>query len=514
MLSPTKDDGTIVASTGPQDEGEEIEHRYSIQDFTLVHEIAFNVVLCMCQLMTQAGLAMTIVPLQIIGHHFGETNPGQLSWLAAAYSLTVGTFILIAGRLGDLYGHRNMLLFGWVFFGLSSLLIGFSNWVNMPFMDFCRAMQGIGPAFLLPNALAVLGRSYPPTPRKDMAFSIFGLSAPSGFTLGAVFSALIAERLWWPWIFWISGITCFVTAALTFFIVPHDRTRGQRIVKTFSIQQVDLWGAITGVVGLVLINFAFNQGPVVGWPTPYVYILLIVGALFVAAFFFIESRVADPLVPTHYLTKEVLFVLAAIACGWSAFGIWLYYLWQFWEELRGISPLLGSAMISPVTISGAFAAIMTGLLIGKLGPRWLMLVSMTAFTVGTILVATMPIKQVYWAQTFVATLVTPLGMDASFPAANIMISNIMPPRHQGVGASLVNTVLNYSISIGLGLAGLVEMRINPNGDKLLEGYRAAWYVGIGTGGLGMAVALMAVIAERAERKVAQHKAREEDGEKS
>lgn len=433
MKSPTTDEGNIVTDkTQHQGQGEELEHRYSIQDFTLAHEIAFNAVLCMGQLMTQAGLAMTIVPLHIIGDHFGVTNPGQLSWLAAvststdlmrrladlsqAYSLTVGTFILIAGRLGDLYGHRNMLLFGWVFFGVASLLTGFSNWVNMPFMDFCRAMQGIGPAFLLPNALAVLGRSYPPTPRKDMAFSLFGLCAPSGFTLGAVFSALIAERLWWPWIFWISGITCFVTAILTFFVVPHDRTRGQHIVKTFSVEQIDLWGAVTGVIGLVLINFAFNQGPVVGWPTPYVYSLLIVGALFVAAFFFVESRAADPLVPTHYLTKEVVFVLAAIACGWSAFGIWLYYLWQFWEELRGVSPLLGSAMISPVTISGAFAAISTGLLIGKLGPRWLMLVSMTAFTVGTILVATMPVKQTYWAQAFVATLVTPLGMDASFPA--------------------------------------------------------------------------------------------------
>ena len=98
--------------------------------------------------------------------------------------------------------------------------------------------------------------------------------------------------------------------------------------------------------------------------------------------------------------------------------------------------------------------------------------------------------------------------------ANIMISNIMPPRHQGVGASLVNTVLNYSISIGLGLAGLVEMRINPNGTKLLEGYRAAWYVGIGMGGLGMAVALVAVFAERADERAARHSAREEHGETS
>ncbi|KAJ9123244.1 hypothetical protein QFC22_001440 [Naganishia vaughanmartiniae] len=393
-----------------------------------------------------------------------------------------------------------MLLFGWAFFGIWSLATGFSSWANMPFMDFCRAMQGIGPAFLLPNSLAVLGRSYPPTPRKDMAFSFFGLSAPSGFTLGAVFSALLAERLWWPWIFWISGIVCFVTGALTYLIVPHDRTRGQRIVRGLSLAQIDIWGAITGVFGLVLINFAFNQGPVVGWPTPYVYALLIVGFLFIGAFFFIESRVFDPLVPIHYLTKEVALVLGAIACGWAAFGIWLYYLWQFWEQLRGVSPLLGSAMIAPVTVSGAVAAITTGLLIGRLGPSWLMFASMTAFTVGTILVATMPVNQVYWAQSFVATLIMPCGMDASFPAANIMISNLMPPKHQGVGASLVNTVLNYSISIGLGLAGLLESRMNPDGTNLLKGYRAAWYLGIGTGALGMIVAFAAVLVERADKR--------------
>jgi hypothetical protein len=95
-----------------------------------------------------------------------------------------------------------------------------------------------------------------------------------------------------------------------------------------------------------------------------------------------------------------------------------------------------------------------------------------------------------------------------------MISNIMPPRHQGVGASLVNTVLNYSISIGLGLAGLVEMRINPDGTKLLEGYRGAWYLGIGIGGLGMAVSLAAVVSQHLEQKAVTAKVDEGKSEKA
>lgn len=94
-----------------------------------------------------------------------------------------------------------------------------------------------------------------------------------------------------------------------------------------------------------------------------------------------------------------------------------------------------------------------------------------------------------------------LGVRLTSPfLANIMISNLMPPKHQGVGASLVNTVLNYSISIGLGLAGLLETRMNPDGTNLIEGYRAAWYLGIGTGSLGIVIALAAVLVERAEKQ--------------
>lgn len=113
MKSPTTDEGNIVADTHHRNgnEGEELDHRYSIQDFTLAHEIAFNAVLCMCQLMTQAGLAMTIVPLHIIGDHFGVENPGQLSWLAAVSrsigygSLTdISSGIFAHGR--HLYSHR------------------------------------------------------------------------------------------------------------------------------------------------------------------------------------------------------------------------------------------------------------------------------------------------------------------------------------------------------------------------------------------------------------------------
>ncbi|SCU84910.1 LAFA_0D12750g1_1 [Lachancea sp. 'fantastica'] len=454
---------------------------------SLFQEIVFVAVLCCAQLMTQSGLALSIVSAEIIGSSFGTTAPGELSWFSAAYSLTVGTFILIAGRLGDLFGHKKMFVMAFLWYALWSLLAGFSVYSNRIFFDCCRAFQGLGPAFLLPNALGILGRTYEPGRRKNLVFSFFGATAPSGFVLGAVFSSLFTQLVWWPWAFWVMAISCLMLAIAGSLVIPHTPSP---VLEESVIEHIDIWGSITGVTGLVLINFAWNQGPVVGWPKPYNYILLIVGFVFVATFVFVERRAKFPLVPFSFLTKDVAFVLACIAAGWSSFGIWLYYLVRMLEVLRGLSPLLSSAQVVPAAFSGLCAALATGFVLGRVKPSFVMLFAMTAFTAGGILIGTAPVDQTYWAQTFVSVIVMPWGMDMSFPAATILLSNFMPKEHQGLAASLVNTFVNYSISLGLGFAGTIESRVNASGDEILKGYRGAWYMGIGLSGLGLCVALL------------------------
>ena len=464
---------------------------FDIQDErpkSLLWESAFVGVLCSAQLMTQAGLGQSLAPLHVIGNSFGTTNAGQLSWFASAYSLTVGTFILIAGRLGDIFGHKKFFVLGFFWYALWSLLAGFSAYSNQIFFDCCRAFQGMGPAFLLPNAIAILGRTYKPGRRKNMVFSLFGASAPGGFVLGAVFSSMLGQLAWWPWAYWIMGIACFVLAVAGYFVIPHTPMPSRDASSFKLLERIDFAGSVTGVVGLILFNFAWNQGPVVGWQTPYTYALLIVGTFFLVIFAYIESRAAFPLLPFAALSSDTAFVLSCIAAGWASFGIWIFYTWQFMEDSRGQTPLLSSAQFSPVAISGFCAAVTTGFLLSHTPPSTVMLFAMTAFTVGTILIATAPVHQTYWAQTFVSIIVMPWGMDMSFPAATIMLSDSMPHEHQGLAASLVNTVVNYSISIGLGIAGTIESRVNDGGAKPLKGYRCSWYMGIGLSGLGIFVA--------------------------
>ncbi|KAG0650150.1 Drug resistance [Hyphodiscus hymeniophilus] len=457
---------------------------------TLLHETAFVFILCMSQLMCQAALGQSIAPARIIGRSFGTTNPGQLSWFPAAYSLTVGTFILIAGRLGDLYGHKKLFIGGFAWFALWSLLAGFSVYSNEVFFDCCRAFQGIGPAFTLPNAIAIMGRSYSPGTRKQMVFSLNGAMAPTGFVIGAVFSSLLAEFAWWPWAYWITAIVCVVFVVMGHLIIPY--TAPPFLDDSVSMwSRVDALGSITGVSGLVLVNFAWNQAPIVGWTNAYTYVLLIVGIVFLGLFGYIESRHAKfPLIPFAVMDGDVGFLLACVAFGWASFSLWMYYFWQFLENLRNVSPLLASAQFSPVVMSGFCAALTTGYILHRVPGSIIMMIALSAFMVGLILLATAPVGQTYWAQTFVSLIIMPWGMDMSFPAATLLLSNAMPKEHQGVAASLVSTIVNYSISIALGVGGTIEGHINDGGKDILRGYRGAWYLGIGLAGSGVILSFL------------------------
>lgn len=463
------------------------------QTLPLRKEILFVGVICCAQLTTQVGLGQCLGILHIIGNSYRLTNPGELSWLIAAYSLTVGTFILMAGRLGDVYGYKRMLLIGFSWFSLWSMIAGLAVYSNHVLFNFARVFQGIGPAIILPNGLAILGASYAPGRRKSMVFSIFAATAPGGAVLGSVFAALF-NMLWWPWAFWSFSIALACITVVGSYAIPDPPPKASKPTSLHeTIAELDLLGGTCGVSALVLINFAWNQAGVVGWSKPYVYVCLILGALIIPLFFYVEIRLAtSPLIPFHALSSDVAFVLGCVACGWSCFGIWVFYNWQFFEVVRGASPLLASAWFAPVAVSGAMASVTTGFLLGRLRPAWVMSIALTAFIVGTVLIATVPVGQLYWKQSFLCLIIIPWGMDMSFPAATLILSDSVSKEHQGIAASLVNTVVNYSISLALGFAGTIDSHVNNGGktpEDILHGFRSALYMAIGLSGFGLFLSL-------------------------
>jgi MFS family permease len=454
---------------------------------------------------TEFAYGMGLNLVKPAGETFNVTNPLELTWLVAGYSLTAGTFILFSGRLGDLFGYKRLLTIGFAWFSLWSMISGVAVYSNRILFIFARVVQGIGPAIVLPNGLAILGSSYPPGGRKNMVFSCFAATAATGAIIGTVFAGLF-ELAWWPWVLWFLSIVLAVISVLTYLFIPDELSPKpfEAIPMREKLRKMDLPGAIAGITALVLINFAWNQAPIVGWEQAYVYVCLIIGILLVGVFFYIELRLTTvPLIPFEALNYHTSFVLACVACGWGTFGIWSFYSWQTVKELRQHSSLSTAAQYTPVAVAGAAAAITTGIILTKAGPAYTMVIAMAAFLIGIILVATLPLDQIYWGQLFVALIVTPFGMDMSFPAATVILSDAVPKKHQGIAASLVATIVNYSISLGLGFGGTVEVQVNNGGKTTsdrLSGFRGAEYVGIGLSSLGLGLSLFFVLHMRLKSK--------------
>jgi MFS family permease len=401
--------------------------------------------------------------------------------------------------MGDLYGYRRLFLLGCIVFATTSIAAGLcvynSNSI-IPF-DVMRGFQGLGPSLLLPNGLAILAREYKDRPphEKHLAFSFFGGTAPGGFVLGAVFSSLAAQRGQWPWAYYAMGLACAALGVASLVIVPADGPLPKMTLSEAG-RRLDLIGASIGILGLLVFNFAWNQAPLVRWQNAQIISTLCIGIALLVLFLWYEKYIAQhALLPWPTFSSRASFVLACIAGGWSSFGVWVYYYVQQGEVIENLSPLTMTARISPCSISGLCAAFVTAKLIKRVPASVIMTIAMLSFFTGSILLATRPTHQIYWAQMFVATLVTPWGMDMSFPAATLILSDAMPQEHQGLAASLVTTFVNYSISIGLGIAGTVEAYTSRQGSDAQRGITNARWSGVALAATAVCIALFYCLVE-------------------
>ncbi|TIA72276.1 hypothetical protein E3P91_02138 [Wallemia ichthyophaga] len=481
--------------------------RSSSNAVNFIFEWAAVLICVSSMLFTQVGIgAYLVITKEFIAATFNiEGNAGQQSWIIAAHSLTVGTFVLPAGRLGDMFGNKKILCIGFLWYSIWSMVTGLTVYTrSIIFFDVCRALQGIAPALMLPNAAGIIGRTYPPGVKKAISFALFGASAPNGFVFGALFSSLFAQSsvkapvngAEWAWSNFVLAIALVVMFCLAMWIIPADGDRSEQKGLGF-----DYWGTMTAVSGLILFNFAWNQAAIVTWNNGYVCALLVVGVLLLGVFAWVESRVAQPLLPLSvFRNVHNNLMLGCIVTGWSTFSIWLFYSIRFIQDLRNVGTLETVSQIVPCSVTGCLAASLSTILILKVGGSWVMIGALFAFLTAICLVAFQPVDLTYWAMQFVAFVIAPFGMDMSFPAASIIISDHLPREHQGLAGSLVNTLVNYSIAIALGIAATVEMNVNNGGRDTESGIRGALYLGVGLAATGVILALTNKMIEVVESR--------------
>ncbi|KAF3989855.1 hypothetical protein FT663_03426 [Candidozyma haemuli var. vulneris] len=466
-----------------------------------LQELALNATVCLGQLLSQGSIAMALSTMNVISESFsrlrGEDIPqSQQVWFMGSYALTLGTFILVSGRLGDLFGLKKIFTIGWFWATLWCLITGLSYYSHSSeFFIVCRAFQGIGFALILPCGMGILGTVYPNGKRKNLAFGCVGAAAPAGATIGCLMAGVVAQTWWWPWAFWLLSITCFLLGCLALYAIPEGFEHKQPTLKE-AYEKFDLIGSVLGIVALILFNFVWNQGPVDGWSSAYIIVLLVVSVLLIALFFFYELHMAKhPLLPRGIFTFRVGLVLSCMGLGWGSFGVWQYYYWSFMLNLREYTPINTALTYIPLLVLGVFAALIVGFFISKRNAPYIIFFAMVGFMCGLIFLSILPIDQTFWRLSFGQMFLLTWGMDFSFPAASLILSDFLPKEHQGMAGSLVNTVVNYSVSLFLAIGSTVEIEVFEKTNDTLQSYRAAAYFGTGIAALSVVISIIFIFTE-------------------
>jgi MFS family permease len=221
-----------------------------------------------------------------------------------------------------MYGAYAVFTSGLIWLCVWSLIGGFSQ--NYLMLTFCRALQGFGPAAFLPSGIMLLGSIYRPGPRKNLVFCLYGTFSPIGFFSGIFIGGLSGDHIRWSWYFWIAATVLAVVSLVALVNVPSDRL-DQRSEQV----KMDWLGAVTIVPGLLLVVFAITDSSHApsGWSTPYIYITLLVGLIFLCGAFYVEGWISDkPLLPFDlFKIKAMKPLITALFLTYGVFGIYLFY---------------------------------------------------------------------------------------------------------------------------------------------------------------------------------------------
>jgi EmrB/QacA subfamily drug resistance transporter len=459
------------------------------------------IVLNLGTLMIVLDATIVNVALPSIRDDLGFTGE-SLAWVVNAYLLTFGGFLLLGGRLGDLFGHRRMFLIGIVLFTVASLACGIAN--SQETLIAARAVQGLGGAVVSAVALSLVMMLFTETGDRAKAMGVYGFVASGGGTIGVIAGGVLTDVLNWHWIFLVNIPIGIAVYALSVRLLPADNvTAGDR--------RVDIAGAVTVTVSLMLAVYAIVNGNEVGWMTGQTLGMLAASVVLLGAFLVIESRVSHPLMPLGLFKHRNISTAngVAVLLAGSMFA-WFFLTALYLQLVLGYSPLqVGLAFLPSSLIMGAFSLGLSAKLVMKFGIKPPMVTGMLFMAAGLMLYARLPVDGSFVVDILPGSVLLGIGAGMGFNPLLLAAMGDVEPTEAGLASGVVNTAFMMGGALGLAvLASLSTSRSDSllaSGDDQLTaltgGYHAAFLVG---SLFAIAGATIGGLLIRAEKPAAMH----------
>ncbi len=434
-------------------------------------------ILCLGDLMIVLDSTIVNVALPSIREDLGFSQT-SLAWVVNAYLLTFGGFLLLSGRLGDIYGHRRLFLIGIALFTVASIACGVSTTPGL--LVAARAVQGFGGAVVSAVALSLMMNLFTEQADRAKAMGIFGFVMSGGGSLGVLLGGVLTDTLNWHWIFLVNVPIGVAVIILTLKLLPsaHGSAAGGRL---------DVAGAVTVTASLMLAVYAIVNGNDTGWTSGQTLGLLGAAVALLSAFIVIEARVRSPLIPLALFKLRNIVVANTVGILWAAaMFAWFFVSALYLQLVLGYSPLeVGLAFLPANLIMGAFSIGLSARLVMRFGFRIPLSAGLFVAAAGLVLFARAPVDGSFVVDVLPSMILLGVGAGMAFNPVLLAAMSDVDPSESGLASGVVNTA--FMLGGALGLAVLVSLassrtdslRASAHGPlaSLNGGYHAAFLVG-------------------------------------
>jgi EmrB/QacA subfamily drug resistance transporter len=435
------------------------------------------VIVCLGSLMIVLDVTIVGVALPSIREDLGFSE-SSLAWVANAYLLTYGGFLLLGGRLGDLLGHRRLFLLGIATFTLASLGAGLA--ASQAQLIGFRAVQGLGGAVASAVALSLIVTLFTEPAERAKAMGVYGFVAAGGGTIGVLLGGILTNALNWHWIFLVNvpiGIAVVVLARL---MLPGAHAAA-------ASRRLDVAGALTVTSALMLAVYAVVNGNEAGWTSARTLGLLAVAGGLLAAFLVIEARTSAPLMPLRLFRLRNVSTANVVGVLWAAaMFAWFFLSALYLQLVLGYSPLeVGLAFVPANLIMAVFSLGLSAKLVMRFGIKAPLTTGLLLAAAGLVLFARAPVDGSFLVDVLPNMILLGVGAGMALNPVLLAAMSDVEPSEAGLASGVVNT--SFMMGGALGLALLTSLAASrsesllASGDDpltaLTGGYHVAFLVG-------------------------------------
>lgn len=373
------------------------------------------------------------------------TDLALQQWVVDAYLVTLGSLILLAGSLSDVFGRRRVLVAGLLGFVVASVLCAIAPTGLL--LVLARALQGVAGALLVPSSLAMIIATFSGT-AQARAIGIWTAWTGTASIAGPLLGGLLVDNASWRWVFWINVPVLAVTLLLVRG-VPTDEPAATR-------RRLDVTGAVLAAVGLAALVLGLIEQGRLGWSHPLVVVSLLGGLASLVAFVAWERRAPDPMLPLRLFTsRNFAWGNLATAAIYAALYFGGLIVTLFLQQVAGWSATAAGLSQVPVTLVMLALSARFGALAGRFGPRVFMTVGPILGGVGYLLMLTAREDTSYLTQLLPGLLVFGLGLALTVAPLTSAILGAISPSDAGIGSAVNNAVSRVAGLVAIALLGAI-----------------------------------------------------------